>query len=240
MWQRAVAFVSRLRDLLFARRRLEREVDQEIEMHLDLLAARYVRAGAPSAEARRMARAKFGGVTQVKESLREQMGFPMLESIVHDVRYAVRGLVRAKGFATVSVLTLALGLGVGTTFFTIASGWALRSLPFEDPDALVVLSEARPRLGRTRERVSAGSFQDWRRDARLFQGVAVYSQVRFNVHFGRGRPERLAGAHVSAELFPLLGIDPTLGRHFTAGGGPPRGEAGGAGQLRAVAAAVRG
>ena len=214
MWQRAVAFVSRLRDLLFARRRLEREVDQEIEMHLDLLAARYVRAGAPSAEARRMARAKFGGVTQVKESLREQMGFPMLESIVHDVRYAVRGLVRAKGFATVSVLTLALGLGVGTTFFTIASGWALRSLPFEDPDALVVLSEARPRLGRTRERVSAGSFQDWRRDARLFQGVAVYSQVRFNVHFGRGRPERLAGAHVSAELFPLLGIDPTLGRHF--------------------------
>ena len=213
MWQRAVAFVFRLRDL-FSRRRLEREADQEIEMHLDLLTAQYVRAGASPGEASRMARAKFGGVTQLKESLRDQMGFPMLESIVHDVRYAVRALVRAKGFATVSVLTLALGLGVGTTFFTIASGWALRSLPFEDPDALVVLSETRPRLGRTRERVSAGSFQDWRRDARLFESVAVYSQVRFNVHFGRGRPERIAGAHVSAELFPLLGIDPIRGRHF--------------------------
>ena len=211
--QRAVAFVSRLRDL-FVRRRLEGETDQEIEMHLDLLADRYVRAGMSPAEGRRMARAKFGGVTQIKESLRDQMGFPMLESIVHDVRYALRGLVRAKGFAAVSVLTLALGLGVSATFFTIASGWALRSLPFEDSDALVVLSEARPRLGRTRERVSAGSFQDWRRNARLLEGVALYSQVRFNVVFGSGRPERLAGARVSAELFPLLGIQPVHGRHF--------------------------
>ena len=213
IWQRIGAIVSRVRGV-FARRRLEREADQEIEMHLDLLTTRYVRAGMSPADARRTARAKFGGVTQIKESLREQAGFPMLESIVHDVRYAMRGLCRAKGFAAVSVLTLALGLGVGTTFFTIASGWALRSLPFEDPDALVVLSEARPRLGRTRELVSAGSLQDWRRNDRLFEGVAVYSQVRFNVHFGRGRPERIEGARVSAELFPLLGIDPIRGRHF--------------------------
>ena len=213
MRQRAVAFACRLGNL-FVRRRLEEETDREIEMHLDLLADRYVRAGMSPAESRRMARAKFGGVTQIKESLRDQMGFPTLESIVHDVRYALRGLVRAKGFAAVSVLTLALGLGVSATFFTIASGWALRSLPFEDSDALVVLSEARPRLGRTRERVSAGSFRDWRRNARLFESVAVYSQVRLNVVFGGGRPERLAGARVSAELFPLLGIQPVHGRHF--------------------------
>lgn len=213
IWQRIGAFMFRVRGVV-ARRRLEREVDQEIEMHLGLLANQYVRAGMSPAEARRAARAKFGGVTQLKESLREQAGFPMLESIVHDVRYAVRGLFRAKGFAAVSVLTLALGLGVGTTFFTIASGWALRSLPFDDPDALVVLSETRPRLGRTRELVSAGSFQDWRRETRLFEGVAVYSQIRFNVHFGQGRPERLWGARVSLELFSLLGIDPVRGRLF--------------------------
>ena len=212
-WPRAVAFVVRLR-ALFSRRRLEREADQEIEAHLDLLTARYIRAGMSPADARRTARAKFGGVTQIKESLKEQAGFAMIESIVHDVRYAVRGLIRARGFATVSVLTLALGLGASTTFFTIASGWALRSLPFDDPDALVVLSESRPGLGRTREFVSAGSFQDWRRDGRLFEGVAVYSQARFNVNFGRGRPARLQGARVSAELFPLLGIDPVRGRHF--------------------------
>ena len=138
----------------------------------------------------------------------------MIGSIVQDVRYAVRGLVRAKGFAAVSVLTLALGLGISSTFFTIASGWALRSLPFEDPDALVVLSEAQPSLGRTRELVSAGSFQDWRRDARLLEDVAVYSPVRFNANFGMGRPDRLEGARVSAGLFPLLGIDPVKGRHF--------------------------
>ena len=213
MWRRAVALGFRLRSL-FARRRFEWEVDQEIEMHLDLLTIGYIRAGMSPADARRTARVKFGGVTQIKELLIEQAGLPMLESFIHDVRHAVRGLVRAKGFAVTSVLTLALGLGISVTFFTIASGWALRSLPFEDPDALVVLSETRPRLGRTRELVSAGSFQDWRRDARLFEAVAVYSQVRFNVHFGVGAPERIDGARVSGELFPLLGIDPIRGRHF--------------------------
>ena len=213
MWQRAAAFVSRLWGL-FTRRRLEREADEEIEMHLDLLTTQYIRSGMSAADARRTARAKFGGVTQIKESLREQAGFPMLESIVRDVRYAMRGLLRAKGFAAVSVLTLALGLGVSTTNFTLANGWALRSLPFENADALVVLSETQPRLGRTRELVSAGSFQDWRRDTRLFKGVAVYEWVRFNVHFGRGGAERFDAARVSAELLPLVGIDPILGRHF--------------------------
>ena len=94
-WPRAVAFVFRLR-ALFSRRRLEREADQEIEAHLDLLTARYIRAGMSPADARRTARARFGGVTQVKESLREQAGFPMIESIAHDVRYAVRGLFRRR------------------------------------------------------------------------------------------------------------------------------------------------
>ena len=213
MRQRVIVFVSRLRGL-FSRRRLERETDQEVEMHLDLLTAQYMRAGMSPAEARRTARAKFGGVAQIKESLRDQAGFPMLESIVGDVRYALRGLVGAKGFAIVSVLTLALGLGVTTTNFTLVNGWALRSLPFENPEALVVLNEARPGLGRTREFVSAGSFQDWRRETGLFDRVAAYEWVLFNVHFGTGGAERLDGARVSAELFPLLGIDPIRGRHF--------------------------
>ena len=96
----------------------------------------------------------------------------------------------------------------------MSNGWALRSLPFENPDALVVLNEAQPRLGRTRELVSAGSFQDWRRETGLFDRVAVYEWVRFNVRVGTGGAERLDGARVSAELFPLLGIDPIRGRHF--------------------------
>ncbi len=73
-WRAVVAFVLRLRDLC-ARRRLAREAEQEIELHLDLLAARYVRAGNAPAEARRLARAKFGGVAQIRESLRDQAGF---------------------------------------------------------------------------------------------------------------------------------------------------------------------
>ena len=118
-WRAVVAFVSRVRDLC-GRRRLAREAEQEIEMHLDLLTAQYVRAGNTPAEARRLARAKFGGVAQVRESLRDQAGFPVLESILHDVRYAARSLVRQPGTTALAVGILALGLGVNTAVLAVA------------------------------------------------------------------------------------------------------------------------
>ncbi len=132
-WRRVVAFVSRVRDLC-GRRRLAREAEQEMEMHLDLLAARFARAGNTPAEARRLARAKFGGVTQVRESLRDQAGFPMLESILHDVRYAARSLVRQPGTTALAVGILALGLGVNTAVLAVAYGVLWRPLPYPDAD----------------------------------------------------------------------------------------------------------
>ena len=90
-------------------------------MHLDLLAARYVRTGNTPAEARRLARVKFGGIAQVRESLRDQAGFPMLESILHDVRYAARSLVRQPGTTALAVGILALGLGVNTAVLAVVS-----------------------------------------------------------------------------------------------------------------------
>ena len=102
MWRRIIAFVFRLRNL-FARRRVVREAEQEIEMHLDLLTAQYRHAGRSPGESRRLARAKFGGVMQLEESLRDQAGFPMLESTLHDVRYAARSLVRQPGVTVLVV-----------------------------------------------------------------------------------------------------------------------------------------
>ena len=140
-WRRVVAFVSRVRDLC-ARRRLAREAEHEVEMHLDLLTARYVRAGKSPAEARRLARAKFGGVAQLQETLRDQAGFPMLESMFHDIRYAARSLLRQPGTTALAVGILALGLGVNTAVLAVAYGVLWRPLPYADADRLVTVAPA--------------------------------------------------------------------------------------------------
>ena len=142
-WPRVVAFVSRLRGL-FARRRLAREAQQEIEMHLDLLTHQYIRGGNPPTEARRLARAKFGGVAQLRESLRDQAGFPMLESVLRDVRYAARGLLRSPGFSLVVVLTLGVGIGANAAVFSFVNAVLLRPLPYPEADRLVTVQESDP------------------------------------------------------------------------------------------------
>ena len=109
-------------------------------MHLDLLTAQHRRAGRSPAEARRLARAKFGGVTQLKESLRDQAGFPLLESILHDVRYAARSLVRQPGVTALTAGILALGLGLNAAVLAVAYGVLWRPLPYPAADRLVTVA----------------------------------------------------------------------------------------------------
>ena len=213
VWRPVVAFVSRLRDL-FVRHQLSQEADREIEMHLDLLTAQYVRAGASPAEARRMARAKFGGVTQIKESLRDQMGFPMLESLGHDVRFSVRSLLRERAFAMTAVATLAVGIAGAVSIFSIFDTVVLRALPFDQPDRLALL---RGRLaGTATERIvplSAAEFPDYRDRCRSCAGMAAF-EIWPRTMTGVGDPQRLQVGRASATLFPLLGVRPALGRTF--------------------------
>ena len=169
-WRRVVVLVSRLRGL-FARRRLARDAQQEIEMHLDLLAAQYVRAGNPPAEARRLARAKFGGVTQLQESLRDQAGFPMLESIVRDVRYALRGLRRNPGFSLIVVLTLGVGIGANAAVFSFVNAVLLRPLPYAEADRLVAVQETSPPSPFF---VTPGDYVDWKERNEVFETLSGY------------------------------------------------------------------
>ena len=189
VWRPVIAFVSRLRDR-FARHRLSQEADQEIAMHLDLLAARYVRAGASPAEARRMARAKFGGVTQIKESLRDQMGFPMLESIGHDLRCAARSLVRQPGVTALAVGILALGLGVNTAVLAVAHGTLWRPLPYPDPDRLITVRQVWLEDG-SESGVRLDQLDAWNRQLRT---------VRVAGHDTRERVVRGAGPTLVTEV----------------------------------------
>ena len=212
-WRAVVASVSRLRDL-YARRRLAREAEQEIEMHLDLLAAQYVRAGTHPAEARRLARAKFGGVAQLQESLRDQAGFPMLESVVRDVRYAVRGLRRNPGFSLIVVLTLGVGIGANAAVFSFVNAVLLRPLPYAEADRLVAVQESSPP---TPFFVTPGDYVDWKERNEVFETLSGYVYGLSGLVGPSGDAELLFVAATSSDFFRTLRVQPLLGRTFLPG-----------------------
>ena len=212
-WRRIVVLVSRVRTLC-ARRRLAREAKQEIEMHLDLLAAQYVRAGKEPAEARRLARAKFGGVTQVQESLRDQAGFPMLESIVRDARYALRGLRRNPGFSLIVVLTLGVGIGANAAVFSFVDAVLLRPLPYAEADRLVAVQETSPPSPFF---VTPGDYVDWKERNEVFETLSGYMYSLAGLTGPSGDAELLFVAATSADFFRTLRAQPLLGRTFLPG-----------------------
>lgn len=130
-----------------------------------------------------------------------------------DLRYAVRMLLKHKGFTSVAVLTLALGIGANTAIFSVINAVLLRSLPFADADRLVIIWETHPDIPRAT--ASIPDFQDWRAEARSFEEMAVHSdRYRNAVLTGQGEPVQVQGSFISQNLFPLLGLKPVLGRNF--------------------------
>src|ERR1700733_9301934 len=121
---------------LFSRERLETDLDKELSFHFENQVADKVRCGIPESEARRLTRIEFGGIEQIKEDCRERRGTMWLESLLRDVRYALRQLGESPGFTLTAVLTLALGIGAATAIFTLVQQVMLQSLPVARPDQL--------------------------------------------------------------------------------------------------------
>jgi hypothetical protein len=130
------------------------------------------------------------------------------------MRLAVRSLLKAPGFSAAVVLTLAIGLGANAALFAVVNRILLRPPPYADPARLVAVGETRDGLRDRPGPVSAPTFLAWQRETRTIERLAAYRPWGF-VLTGSGEPERLTGARVSADLFSLLGITPTLGRTFT-------------------------
>src|SRR5438445_7305167 len=122
----------RLRALLVWRR-VEHELDEELRFHIDMQTRKNVEAGMDAREAARRARVQFGGVEQAKENCRDARGIGWIETLLQDVRYALRGFRRTPGFALTVVATIALGLGLNTTLFTIFNAYVLRPVAVRDP-----------------------------------------------------------------------------------------------------------
>ncbi|MCP9495921.1 MAG: ABC transporter permease [Pyrinomonadaceae bacterium MAG19_C2-C3] len=145
--------------------------------------------------------------------LGERRRMSMSEDFWQDLRYGLRMLVKNPGFTVVAVIALALGIGANSAIFSVVNTVLLRPLPYKDPDRLVMVWEDNTRSGFPRDTPAAANYVDWRDQNQVFEGMAAIADQSFNLT-GIGEPERIEGKRVSANLFPLLGVEPQLGRAF--------------------------
>ncbi len=199
---------------LFHVEKMDRELDAELRLHLDLLVRDKVRAGLTETEALREARLEFGGLQQVKEDCRESRGTMLVATVLQDVRFAARQIRRNPGFAAATILTLGLGIGAATAIFSVFYATLLRSLPYADPGKLVILWSTMPEFGFSGPgALTDPDYVQWTQQNQVFDGIAAVRQQTSNLT-GSGVPERLMGATTTASFFPLLGVAPQLGRVF--------------------------
>jgi putative ABC transport system permease protein len=197
----------------FRRDHLEQDMDSELRFHLDTYAEDLVRKGVARDEAWRRARVEFGGVERVKEEGREARGLGFLDTFTQDLRYAARTLRKSPGFALISILTLAIGIGANTAIFSVVYGVLLEPLPFKAPAQLVLLNETSPEVGKVS--VSYPNFLDWRTQSNRFSELAAVHGVGFNLSgVGVSQPEVINGQAVSSNFLSLLGVRPLIGRDF--------------------------
>jgi predicted permease len=196
---------------LFDKRKLDEELDSELQSHIELAIEENLRRGMGAAEARTAALREFGGMTQTKENYRAQRGLPFAETLTRDVHYALRQLFKSPGFAVTAIVTLALGIGANTAIFSIVEGVVLAALPYPQPDRLVMALESRP--GVRQIGISYPDFEDWQHNARSFEQMAALTSRNYDLT-GPGTPEYLHGMEVSSGLFATLGVKLVLGHEF--------------------------
>ncbi|HSO76309.1 MAG TPA: ABC transporter permease, partial [Blastocatellia bacterium] len=136
-----------------------------------------------------------------------------METFLQDLRYGTRMLLKQPGFTVIAVIALALGIGANTAIFSVVNAVLLNPLPFPEPDRLMRVYESRLDRGTSRSSVSYPNFADWREQNHVFERMSSYRTSDF-ILTGDGDPARIQGAAVNADLFPLLGVTPILGRPF--------------------------
>src|SRR5687768_10186689 len=198
-----------LRRALFDRAALRRELDEELDFHMELEAMQREHAGHPAEEARRAARARFGRPARAREPVVDATGASALDALGQDLRFAARTLRRSPGFSLVAVLTLAVGIGATTAVFSVVDAALLRPLPYPEPHRVVFLTDQQD----VETPMSYPEFVEWRADTAVFSDLAAYFTTTLAMS-GAGEPEVLAGARTSASLARVLGVSATVGRTF--------------------------
>src|SRR5271163_4513277 len=199
---------------IFHSRRVDADLDLEVQAHLELLIEEKMRAGMPAADARRAARIELGGVEQVKELVRDSRTGAFLDSLVQDVRFAIRSLRRSAGLTAFVVITLALGIGMTSATFSMVDGLIFRPCPVPHPGNLLTLA------GTTHDSMiedfSYREYLDIRDQTKSYDGVIAYAEMQA-VGFSAepsATPRVKGGVMVSGNFFRVLDVEPRLGRGF--------------------------
>jgi putative ABC transport system permease protein len=198
---------------LFSSRGVDRDLDQEVHAHLELLTEENIRAGMTREEAQRTARMELGGVEQVKEQVREERLGNWFRSVLSDCRYGLRQLRKSPGATAVMVFTLALGIGATTAIFSVVYGVLLRPLPYTDANRIMAVFEVNSKG--TWSHLADPNFDDFRDQNRSFQAISKYNFDVVSVS-GASQPSRTMVAAVSPDFLKVFRIQPILGRDFTA------------------------
>ncbi len=188
---------------------------EEMRFHLQQRAADNIDDGMPPDEARFAARRKFGNVGVIQERARDQRGWLWLEQFFQDIRFAARGLSKARAFTLTAGLTLALGIGANTAIFPLVHAVILRPLPFPDPQRLMFVWNNNARDNIPDDLASWPTFEDWRAQNRTFAQMSGYLPGNADLT-GDGEPEQVPSCSVGDAFFETLGISPLLGRPFSA------------------------
>ena len=215
--RRVLAFFRRVPEL-WRKERRDRDLRDEMAHLVEMETAAGVAAGMTAEQARRQALMRVE-MEPTKENYRDRRGLPSLESFLQDLRFGLRTLRKNPGFATVALLTIALGIGANTAMFSAVNAVLLHNLPFRDPDRLVMIWEKNSGIHETflaeRLPVRLQSYLYWQSHAQSFEGIsaALYDAVNIS---GTEKPQHVEHAAVSSNFFSVLGVSLRIGRAFTA------------------------
>ncbi len=199
---------------MFSKDRREREFADEIESHVQMHTDDNLRAGMTPEQARREAILKLGGVEQAKQGYRERGTLPSIESVMQDLRFALRQLVKNPAFAITAILVLALGMGASLAIFAFVDATLLKPLPYGKPSRLAGVTESLAVMPRAN--LSYADYLDWKSRNHVFSSLDVYNQRGYMLTTHEGA-QVVMGARVSDGFFKTLGVSPIVGRDFYPG-----------------------
>ena len=196
---------------MLGRTRMESEMDEEMRFHIAARAEDLVARGSTQDDALRQARLEFGAMNSAKEECRDAIGVSFVEKLMQDIHHGFRTMSKAPLFTAIMVIVLAIGIGANTAIFSVVNAVLLRPLAYRDSGRLVTI------LMNGEGPVSVANYIDWRDQNHSFAAMGAADYWSPNLTESGSSPEHVKGLKVTQSLFPMLGVDPLLGRLFVEG-----------------------